>query len=150
MNKLLIAVKSFLNPLPNPKDEVKKYQDCLFFNKFTDLQLELLISIVYQEATNSRKFSLFIRPSDLETEITFWIAQVGLAGPNILHQSSYSQVWNKFTKLRDIFFEKENEYYFNLISNSKPKITSSNAAFQCHQEAVQAKILDSIVHGKFQ
>jgi hypothetical protein len=153
MNKLQIAVKSFLNPLPNPKNEVKKYRSGLSLSHLTNPQLELLISIVIKEAEKSRQFGLFIRPEDLESEINFWVAHVNSLDPNInpnlISHSTYRKIWNLYSEYREKYFAEANLYYFNLINNSKPRITFSRQAFLCHQEAVQAKVLDSVVNGCF-
>lgn len=148
MKKWQIAIKNFLSPLPDPKIEVNKYW-ILPFPHLTGHQLELIITMVIKEAKVSREFGLFIRPKDLEKEISFWLTFVNNIGPDVIRSSEWRQIWNLATATRDMSFGEIGQYYFDLISNSKPKITNANTAFHIHLEGVQTRILTAIYNNNF-
>lgn len=105
--------------------------------------------MVIEEAKISRKFSLFIRLEDLETEILFWLTFVNQVGPKTIRNSDWDEIWRLASDVKLGTFAEISRYYFDLIKNSKPKITSANTAFDCHLQAVQTRILKCLADDKF-
>lgn len=146
-NRLKIAVHDTISPLPDPQTVLNKFWR-LPFRNLSGHQLEQIITMVIDEARISRSFGLFIRPEDLDTEILFWLTFVNTVGPERIRQSNWDHIWQLAANARTGNFEKLSQYYFDLISRSKSKITSANTAYDCHLQAVQKRILDCIFDGK--
>jgi hypothetical protein len=152
MKKWQIALKNFLSPLPNPQTLVNQYWT-LDLPHLTGHQIKLLIQIIIDEAKISRGFGLFLRPDDLNQEILFWLVFINNIGPNTIRHldtdQKYQEFWNTTYTLQIAFFQEAINYYFNLITNSKPRLTPSALAFQCHLQAVQSHIFRTIIDNQF-
>lgn len=148
MKKWQIVLNNFAFPLPDPKTEADKYWSWPLKN-LSRHQLKHIIEMVVEEAKTSREFGLFIRSEDFEKEVAFWIKYLDDINPKELKQSDFVKLWNATSLAQGEAFEDISEYYFNLISKSKPKICSSNNAFNCHLESVRSKILHRIRDNDF-
>lgn len=143
---ILNAVRDTVSPLPNPKDPVavewwKRRSEFL-----TKPQIEAIMTLILDEARISRGFGLFIRPDDLDTEISFWLVYIDyFGGPSLIAEKfPYEEFLRFVTNMLYHEFGDVTEYYFNLISRSKPKIVNSNNAFNVHLDSVRGKILNAI------
>jgi hypothetical protein len=150
LNKFQKAFWNFIWPLPDPKIALRDkfwtpYRKYLLSN-----QMEIIISIIVEEAKFSRDLGLFLRPEDLDREIGFWLDLLSLYGgtEKIREQTTYVEILPIITEEMDAEFDELSRYYFDLISNSKPKPTSSNNAFRCHLEAVRSHVLRDLYSGK--
>jgi hypothetical protein len=149
LNKIWITIKNLLDPLPKPEIALQKYWN-LRFQHISGYEIARVVADVIEEARISRQFGLFLRPEDLDKEILFWLTFINhFEGPSDIQKKySYEDMWEICAQASSPHFEKENGYYFDLISNSKPKITSSNNAFQCHLESVRQRILSEVFNNQ--
>lgn len=160
-HKLLISAKNILQPLPDPKELTEKFTLLLKTScgatgskAISDDKVAWIVESILEEAKTSRGFGLFIRPEDLENEITVWLVFVNnyFDSKNKLLGKTFEQISKDVTELLNDELNEASKYYFEKIKHSKPKIVNANTAFRVHMEAVRCRILTQIFshHPPFQ
>jgi hypothetical protein len=144
------AVRDIISPLPDPKTETYKKYWTVHLPHLSSHQIELIVAMVIEGARLSRSYGLFIRQTDLDHETVFFLALINLyGGPQSI---STGFTYEDFRRLSSkALFEEMgsiSEYYFNKIKTSKPKITKSDNAYNCHLEDVLSRIVNAIFNDK--
>jgi len=149
--KIWNAVRDTISPLPDPKIEVSRRYWTSPLPNISGHQVELIVTIVIEEARVGRGFGLFIRPADLDHEILFWLAFVNFYKGRIVIQKDlpYEKAWRLAIDMLDKEFDEAKRHYFEQIKNSRPKIINANTAYHVHLEATASKVLHALYDDKF-
>jgi hypothetical protein len=149
--KIWNVVKDTVSPLPDPKVEVNRRYWTSPLPNISGHQVELVVTMVIEEAKVSRGFGLFIRPADLDHEILFWLTFVNFYQGQIVIQKDlpYEKAWKLAMDVIHKEFDEAKLYYFEQIKNSKPKIVNANTAYNVHLEATAATILRALYDDNF-
>lgn len=149
--KIWNTVRDTISPLPNPKTEVSRRYWSSPLPNISGHQVELIVTMVIEEARVSRGFGLFIRPEDLDHEILFWLAFVNFYKGRILTQKDlpHETAWRLAMDMIHKEFDEAKHYYFEQIKNSKPKIVNANTAYNVHLEATASRVLLALYTDNF-
>jgi hypothetical protein len=140
--KLLRFLKNILNPLPNPRREVKML--CALRQiRLSENEVSLIVHYIIDELQRSREYGFYIKRDHVVREELFFLLTLEALG-GIAHMQATLKYEKAFLVVSNVMwkcFERELKFYFE---RSKRLGEDVRNKYDCHLESVCSRLLREV------